>query len=64
MIKYITVTIEDDDVSISSTWASPKIHPEIRTKMGKMPADPVEWFKKLLHRHGYSLPEKDSKNDG
>ena len=61
MIKHITVEIEDTNgISFKSMWC----HPKSRTRMGKMPQDPMEWFKELLHRHGYSLPEKDSKNDG
>lgn len=54
MIKHIIVKIESlNGVSLTSTW----YHPTSRTRLGKMPVDPMEWFKKLLYEHGYQIPE-------
>ena len=45
MIKYITVEIEDTNgINFKSMWC----HPKSRTRMGKMPQDPMEWFKNLI----------------
>ena len=45
MIKHITVEIEDTNgISFKSMWC----HPKSRTRMGKMPLDPVEWFQNLI----------------
>lgn len=56
MITYIAVEIADEHGNtIKSLWC----HPSARTRKGKMPTDPLEWFKKRLYEHGYHLPSPE-----